>query len=130
MIVVDASVLVEALPAMGEPNALRDRLAREQLTAPDVLPLEVASALRGLNLAAKLPDAKLDAAVKDLARLRIGLHPSLPLIPRIMALCQNFSAYDASYVALAELFGCPLLTFDMRLAKAAEKHCMVEIAAE
>ncbi|MFE6736003.1 type II toxin-antitoxin system VapC family toxin [Microbacterium sp. NPDC057650] len=130
MIVVDASVLVEALPAMGEPNALRDRLAHEQLTAPDVLPLEVASALRGLNRAAKLPDAKLDAAVRDLARLRIGLHPSMPLIPRIMTLRQNFSAYDASYVALAELFGCPLLTFDKRLAKAAKKHCMIEIALE
>lgn len=54
----------------------------------------------------------------------------MPLLPRIMALRQNFAAHDASYVAHAELFGCPLLTFDKQLAKAAKKHCMVEITAE
>ncbi|REJ05133.1 PIN domain-containing protein [Microbacterium bovistercoris] len=128
MIVIDASAVVELVGELGSSTRLHARVLGETLIAPDVLPLETAHALRGLNLGGHLSDPGLDAAAGDLARLPIGLHPSLPLIPRVMALRQNFSAYDASYVALAELFGCPLLTLDERLAKAAKKHTAVEIA--
>jgi predicted nucleic acid-binding protein len=47
----------------------------------------------------------------------------------VLALRHNFSAYDASYVALAEAYGCPLLTYDERLAKAAQKHCAIEVVS-
>ncbi|MFP1602974.1 type II toxin-antitoxin system VapC family toxin [Microbacterium sp. 2216-1] len=57
----------------------------------------------------------------------VGFAAPCRLAPRALALRRNFSAYDASYVALAEAFGCPLLTYDRRLAKAAANHCAVEL---
>jgi len=127
MIVVDASTVVELLVDHGSAPRLLDHLVGETLIAPDVLPVETASALRGLNLGGHLDSDDLDLAGKDLLRLPVDLHPTLPLIPRVLALRSNFSTYDASYVALAEAFRCPLLTLDPRLAKAARLHCAVEV---
>jgi predicted nucleic acid-binding protein len=39
----------------------------------------------------------------------------------------NFSVYDAAYVALAEVLEAALLTHDWRLAVAARRHAMVEL---
>lgn len=130
MIVIDASVAAELIGELRSRSALHDRLIGEALIAPDILSLEVASALRGLNLGGYLSDQALDTTAADLARVPIELHASLPLLPRVLALRQKFSAYDASYVALAEAFTCPLLTADTRLARAAVRHCAVEIAPE
>lgn len=128
MIVVDASVVVELLTDLGAASRLHVRLGGESLLAPDILPIEVASGLRGLNRGGHLDDHALEMAVTDLLRFAIDLHPALPLVPRVLALRHNFSAYDASYVALAEAFHCPLLTLDRRLANAARTHCDVEVA--
>ena len=128
MIVVDASVVVELIGEHGSGSRLHERVLGETLLAPDFLPVEVASALRGLSLGGLLEDHALDVAAGDLRRLPIDLHPSLPLAPRMLGLRYNFSAYDAAYVALAEAFRCPLLTLDRRLAKAARVYCDVEIA--
>ncbi len=127
MIVVDASIVVDVVCNVGSTSALHRRLTDEVLLAPDLLPVEVASALRGLNRGGGLTDAALEAAAVDLARLRVELHPTLPLVPRILALRQNVTAYDAAYVALASVFGCPLITHDRRLARAASGHCAVEV---
>jgi predicted nucleic acid-binding protein len=51
----------------------------------------------------------------------------LSLLPRCWELLENLTAYDASYVALAELLGAPLVTADARLAKAPSLKCAVEI---
>lgn len=50
MIVVDASIVVDVVCNVGSTAALHRRLTDEVLLAPDLLPVEVASALRGLNL--------------------------------------------------------------------------------
>ncbi|WP_292764943.1 type II toxin-antitoxin system VapC family toxin [Microbacterium sp. UBA3486] len=124
---VDASVVVDVFCNVGSTSALHRRLTDEVLLAPDLLPVEVASALRGLNRGGALADAALETAAADLTRLRVELHPTLPLIPRILALRHNMTAYDAAYVALASVFGCPLITHDRRLARAASGHCAVEV---
>jgi len=129
VIVADASAVIDLIADIGRRNPLRDRLSGDRLLAPDFLPVEVASGLRGMNLGGKLADRDLSDAVSFLRLLRVDLHPSLSLIPRAMALRHNFSAYDASYVALAETFGCPLLTYDEHLAKAAKKHCAIEVVS-
>ena len=127
MIVVDASVIIDFVADTGRVTSLQSRLIGERLLAPDFLPIEAASGLRGLNLGGKLADGHLDRATHLLLKLRVDLHPSLTLIPRVMTLRHNFSAYDASYVALAEAFGCPLLTYDKRLAKAAQEHGSIDV---
>ncbi|GAB3385575.1 hypothetical protein GCM10027568_02840 [Humibacter soli] len=49
------------------------------------------------------------------------------LIHAMWRLRDNITAYDASYVALAEALGAPLVTFDLRLARAAERWCDVVV---
>lgn len=126
MIVVDASLVVDLLTASGT-TALHQRLATETLIAPEILPIEVASGLRGLNRGDLLSDERLDRAASDLARLRLELYATLPLVPRVLDLRHNLSAYDAAYVALAEVTRSVLLTLDQRLARAAAEHCTVEV---
>ena len=128
MIVVDASVVIDLITDIGRKTRLHDSLRDRRLLAPDVLPIEVASGLRGLNLGGKLSGKGLDEATRPLHKLPIDLHPSLPLIPRVLTLRKNFSAYDASYIALAATFRCPLLTYDRRLARAAKQHCDIDVA--
>ena len=55
--------------------------------------------------------------------------PHAPLLPRIWALRDNLTAYDAAYVALAEAIGAPLLTADRKLARAPGIDCEVELLA-
>jgi len=63
------------------------------------------------------PPAQGAAAVEILQDLPVHRHPENPLLPRIWQLCQNLTAYDATYVALAEALDCPLLTFDAGLSR-------------
>lgn len=126
MIVVDASLVVDLLTTSGT-TALHQRLSAETLIAPEILPVEVASGLRGLNRGGLLSDGRLDQGASDLARLRMELYATLPLVPRMLDLRHNLSAYDAAYVALAEVTGAALLTLDRRLARAAAQHCTVEV---
>jgi predicted nucleic acid-binding protein len=39
----------------------------------------------------------------------------------------NVTAYDATYVALAEVLGCDLLTGDSRLGRAPGPRCVVRL---
>lgn len=54
-------------------------------------------------------------------------HGHQQLVPRIIELRDNFSAYDAAYVALAERLGGSLLTLDERLARAARAHTSIDV---
>ena len=67
-------------------------------------------------------------AVQDFADLRMDRFPHEGLLSRIWDLRSNFTAYDAAYVALAEVLESPLITCDARLARAAEKFIKVELA--
>ena len=57
-------------------------------------------------------------AVRDLRDLNLTRHAHEPLLDRVWALRDHFSAYDAVYVALAEVLGASLVTCDRRLAHA------------
>lgn len=48
---------------------------------------------------------------------------------RAYSLRANITAYDAAYVALAEVLGCELLTGDRRLANAPGRRCPIRILA-
>jgi predicted nucleic acid-binding protein len=58
--------------------------------------------------------------------LEVQRYPHLPFLDRIWALKDNFSAYDAAYVALAEILQIPLITADQRLANAPGTTAQIE----
>src|SRR5438477_9609398 len=64
---------------------------------------------------------------RDLLDLRINRYPHFVLLPRIWQLRNNFSAYDAAYIALAETLGAALVTRDGRLASASGHAASVEL---
>lgn len=89
--------------------------------------IEVVSTWRGYSRAGRLPARRADAALADLADLSLERAPHGPLLRRIWDLRHNLSAYDASYVALAESLDTLLLTGDERLARAPGIRCEVEL---
>jgi len=124
MLVIDASVLVEALLVAGP---ARQRLAGTNLQAPELIDAELLSVLRRLVLADKLQEGHALQALATAQRLGLRRHPSRCLWPRAWELRTNLSAYDALYVALAERLDAPLLTADTRLARAPGLRCPVEV---
>lgn len=127
MIVVDASALVDALAAEAPDPDLRARLAEDaDLHAPHLVDIEVASALRRLVAVGELSDARAADARVDFADLTIVRYPHLPLLDRVWELRECLTAYDAAYVALAEILDAPLVTCDARLAAAPGHRARVE----
>jgi predicted nucleic acid-binding protein len=53
-------------------------------------------------------------------------HGHTGLLVRALDLRDNFTAYDAMYVALAERLGSALLTGDVRLGRSASRHTALE----
>ena len=128
MIVVDASVLAPALADDGaDGDRVRERLRGEQLTAPELVDLEVVSTFRRAARAGRLDDRRSAQALIDLAALPLRRVPHLPLLSRIWELRNNLTAYDAAYVALAEALAAPLLTADGPLGRASGVRCEVEV---
>ena len=130
MIVVDASVIVPAL-ANDEDEGVRRRarLSGERLNAPEVVGVEVVSALRKLVAARELDVRRAEAALSDFVEMRLALTPHRPLLPRCWELRHNLTPYDAAYIALAELRELTLVTADRRLASTPGIRCDVEVLA-
>lgn len=128
MIVADASVIVDCLADDGaQGEDFRGRLRSERFAAPELIYLEVAHAVRTGALRGSLENSRAVRALADLSALAIRTFPHRPLLPRIWQLRGNVSAYDASYVALAEALGCALVTADKCLAGAPGLRCEVEV---
>ena len=128
MIVVDASVLTTALSDDGpDGERVRGRLADEVLAAPQVIDLEVTSVLRRLTLSGLLPERRAAQALEDLVELPIQRAAHAPLLERCWQLRTDVTAYDAAYVALAELLDVALLSGDQRLARATGPRCTFEL---
>ena len=123
--VADASAVVEALSAGASGDRARE-LLRHPIAAPHLLDLGVSSALRRAARRELLPAERARAAILGLASLPgLRRYAHDRLLERAWDLRDNLSSYDASYVALAEALGVPLVTADRRLARAAEPFCAV-----
>ncbi|MGH2924274.1 MAG: type II toxin-antitoxin system VapC family toxin [Solirubrobacterales bacterium] len=121
MIVFDAAAVVDLLLDRGGASKVRDQMASEGvLHAPHLLDTEVLHAVRRWVLHGKLSEERAAKAVEDLADLPIVFYPHSPLRARVWSLRDRLSAYDGTYVALAEALGATLLTADGRLARAAD----------
>lgn len=127
-IVVDASLLVRVLAFAGAQGAsARAAVAGEDWHAPHLVDLEVASTVRRLTAAGDLEPPDADDVVRRLAAAPVVRYPHTPLLERVWELRGSVTAYDASYVALAEALGCRLLTCDGRLARAPGPRCPVDL---
>ena len=129
MIVLDASAVVELVLGSPRGASVRERVEQrdETLHAPHLLDVEVASVLRRYQLSGELSAADGREALADLAGLDIVRYAHDPLLPRVWELRTRVTAYDAVYLALAEMLEAPLLTLDRRLARARGHGARVEV---
>jgi predicted nucleic acid-binding protein len=108
--------------------AARARLAAAaQAAVPDLADVETTAVLRRRWLAGDLTARRFRSAIDDLLALPLNRFPTGPLMVRAYELRANVTAYNASYIALAEGLSCPLVTADGRLASAPGTRCDVEI---
>ncbi len=124
MIVVDASA---ALAALLNAGPARRALAGAQLHAPHLVDSEIAHALRRRVMAQQLLADAAWTALDSWRHLGITRYAVFSLLDRVWELRENLSAYDASYVALAELLDCCLLTADARLSRASGINCAITV---
>ena len=129
MIVLDASALVELLLNTAAGRTIATRIADPALSVhvPHLADIEVTQALRRYANDGDLAAADAANALEDLRSLDLERHAHEPLLDRVWGLRKNLSAYDAVYVALAEVLDTVLLTCDGRLARAPGAGRRVEL---
>lgn len=128
-VVADASSLLAYLLRTGPADQIEAVITHPGTTlhVPALCDVEVASTFRrGLLSGSLLPDRHALAlgAYLDLPLTR---HGHRNLMVRILELRSNFTAYDATYVALAERLGAALLTADVRLANAIRQQSDLQV---
>ena len=119
MIVLDASVVVELLTNGGLADSIRNELARhdESFIVPHLIDVEAVSAVRRLMAGQRIDPHRSGQFLAALAALPAERFSHTPLIGRIWELRHNFTAYDATYIALSEATNSVLYTCDEKLRR-------------
>jgi predicted nucleic acid-binding protein len=97
------------------------------LVAPSLLWVEVGRVLRDKVIDRAVSRRGAEAALADFLDLGVQETHVEPLLVRAWQLRHNLTTDDGVFVALAEATAQPLLTTDLRLAKAARQHVQVDI---
>ena len=124
MIVVDASA---ALAALLNDGPARHLMGTERPHTPHLIDSEIVSGLRRQVQRNRLSAAEGWNVLRTWRRLTVTRYPAYGLFERIWEIRDNFSAYDATYVALAETLDCALVTADARLGRASQARCTVTL---
>ncbi|MDQ2757345.1 MAG: type II toxin-antitoxin system VapC family toxin [Actinomycetota bacterium] len=125
----DASALISLLLDDGTDGAwVHERLRGKELVARALVDFEVSNVIRRQEMAGHVSADVVAQAHGDLLQLPIERWPYELLGLRVWQLRHHLSAYDASYVAVAEIVGAPLLTLDARLARTHGLRCRVEVS--
>jgi predicted nucleic acid-binding protein len=127
--VLDASAAVEFLLLTTIGSRVQEKILAdgESVHAPHLLDVEVVQVIRRLVATDVISVVRAKEALDDLLDLSLIRHPHLPWLPRIWELRHNLTAYDASYICLAEALDAPLLTCDRKLARATNHRAKVEL---
>lgn len=124
MIVIDASAAVLGLLNNGETRAM---VQGGPVACPHLADSEVTHALRAQVIRGDLDPVDAWRAIDTWSRLGIERFSVQGLLRRIWELRDNVSAYDATYIALAEALEVPLVTADGRLARAPGPRCPITV---
>jgi predicted nucleic acid-binding protein len=128
MLVVDTSAVLEAPAARDPAPGLIERLAGDgDLHAPHLIDTELLHALRRMGIKREISEERAADARGDFAELALVRYPHQPLNDRVWELRHNLTAYDATFVALAEVLAAPLITCDARLASAPGHEAQIEL---
>ena len=129
MIVLDASAAIEWLfqSPVGVRIDKRIFSPSQSLHAPHLLDVEVAQVLRRYVREKMITAERGQEALEDLGDFPLNRYPHDFLIPRVWELRATLTAYDAVYVALAEVLDAPLLTCDGKIASASGHSAKVEV---
>jgi predicted nucleic acid-binding protein len=116
-LVVDASVAVKwVIPEPDSDLALR-MILRDDLVAPDLLRLEVGSALWKLAQRGKISLERVQSCWDVFNGVPVALQQASGLVEAALdlAIRHEITVYDGTYLALALALGCPVVTADRRL---------------
>ena len=131
MVVVDSSAIIDVLLRKPSARELKQRFLaeREKLQAPHLIDLEVLQVIRRFARLGDIDVQRARFAIDDHQQLPIERHRHDTLLGLIWQLRNNFTAYDAIYVALGIALDATLITADKPLARAAAAYLPVEVFA-
>lgn len=124
-IIVDASVILSLIL----PEEMYANLSRSFMTsylvsgtvlhAPTLIDYEVANAIRSAVMSKRIKPEEVLGLEKLYSEFPLERISFEGIFEKSIALSleQNCSVYDASYVVAAELYACPLVTLDKKLAR-------------
>jgi len=98
------------------------------LSIPALCDVEFASAIRRSLRIGEIESLRAEEAMNDYLDLPLARFGHTKLLEGVLALRENFSAYDATYVVLAQQLGAKLLTTDRRLAAGISAHPELGVA--
>jgi predicted nucleic acid-binding protein len=128
-VVADASAIVEYLLRTDRAPAI-DAIVDDpdvDVHVPFLCDVEIVSALRRTLRDGRTDLQRASDALEDYIDLPVIRHGHAGLLVRALDLRENFTAYDAMYVALAERLNAALLTADERLGRSAHSHAALDI---
>jgi predicted nucleic acid-binding protein len=124
LIVLDSSfALALVMPDEAQPVSMRTVL-EDDLAAPFIWPLEIASALRTNVRRGRLTESAAEALFKRIANLKVDVIAPSHNVPQRhfeAAREHDLTPYDASYLTTAQQFTAALATRDQALAAAATR---------
>lgn len=129
MIVIDASVVLEILlgTALGRRFETELFARTGSWNVPHLLDTEVLQVLRRLVRARRVDAERALLALEDLLHLDLVRHGHAELASRVWELRSNLTAYDATYLALAEALGATLVTGDRGFTRVPGRRAVVEV---
>lgn len=116
--IIDASAAVEYLLRTSLGLHIATLIKDTTLLAPALLDAEVLSVLRRGLLRELLTERRAEIVLEDLRTWQVDRLPHTALIRTAWQHRHNVSAYDAFYIAAAQLADAPVLTADGPLSRA------------